>query len=101
MGRGDASVACTPVGRRYHRLLSDLDGPVDEASVSVPLAHKRALLCGERPSKAAPGPETDWLACTPLGAPGMVVSRPERFRKDRFWHLSDLPMDSENVCFVG
>ena len=32
-------------------MFSDLDGPVDEASVSVPLAHKRALFCGERPSK--------------------------------------------------
>src|SRR5206468_10242433 len=31
-------------GRRYHRLFSDFDGPVDEASVSVPLAHKRAVL---------------------------------------------------------
>jgi len=30
-------------------MFSDLDGPVDEASVSVPLAHKRALFCGERP----------------------------------------------------
>ena len=26
MGRGDASGARTPVGRRYHRLLSDVDG---------------------------------------------------------------------------
>ena len=32
-------------------LFSDFDGPVDEASVSVPLAHKRALFCGERSSK--------------------------------------------------
>jgi hypothetical protein len=26
MGRSDASEACTPVGRRYYRLLSDVDG---------------------------------------------------------------------------
>ena len=55
MGRGDVSGACTPVGRRCHRLLSDVDGA---ASMSLgpasrwpaAVAHKRALFCGARPS---------------------------------------------------
>jgi hypothetical protein len=62
IGRGGVSGACTPVGRRYHRSFSDLDGAVDEASVSV-RTHKRALFWdGLR--KAAPGPEMDWFACS-------------------------------------
>ena len=51
--------------------------------------------------KAAPGPEMDWFACTPLGAPGMAVSRPERFRNDRFRHFCDMPTVSENVRSSG
>ena len=53
---------------------SDLDGPVDEASVSVPLAYKRALFCGERPSKGGARTRDGLVRLHSLGAPGMAVS---------------------------
>ncbi len=68
MGRGDASGACTPVGRRYHRLLSDVD---EAESMKLRLAlrwpatvaHKRALFCGVRPSKGGARPRDGFRVC--------------------------------------
>jgi len=61
MGRGHAQTARTPVGRRSHRLLSDVDGAQSmklRLALKRPaaVAHKRALFCGARPSKASARP---------------------------------------------
>jgi hypothetical protein len=49
----------------------------------------------------------DWFACTPLGAPGIAVSRPERFGNDRFWQILlqkskiERPEKSRESQFLG